>query len=149
MNVTLCVNRVERLLRDDSLPPAYEYMGESSSAVPNISGVQFPRSCRPTSPPLSPISETPPRSVSAAVSDESVAGDSGVFEASHKSNFCTETSQVQIRLRYLKAKHKICLWIINVIYFYFRYSIAEQVLHVCIERLRNVIALSIAESWQL
>lgn len=33
--------------------------------------------------------------------------------------------------------------------FSFRYSIAEQVLHVCIERLRNVVALSIAESWQL
>ncbi|VVC34066.1 Hypothetical protein CINCED_3A011339 [Cinara cedri] len=120
--------RVERLLRDDSQPPAYETMGESSNTVSNVTGVPYSRSCRPTSPPLSPISETPPRSVSAAVSDESVAGDSGVFEASHKSNFSTETSQVQIRLRY---------------------SIAEQVLHVCIERLRNVVALSIAESWQL
>lgn len=98
------VNRVERLLRDDTQPPAYENTGELSNAVPNVSGVPYSRSCRPTSPPLSPISETPPRSVSAAVSDESVAGDSGVFEASHKSNFSTETSQVQIRLRYIKIK---------------------------------------------
>lgn len=97
----MCVNRVERLLRDDLQPPAYENMGELSSTMSNMSGsVPYSlRSCRPTSPPLSPISETPPRSVSAAVSDESVAGDSGVFEASHKSNFSAETSQVQIRLR--------------------------------------------------
>ncbi|KAL5242264.1 hypothetical protein ACI65C_009674 [Semiaphis heraclei] len=121
--------RVERLLQNDIQPPAYENPGESSGSIPNVgSSVTYSRSCRPASPPLSPISETPPRSVSAAVSDESVAGDSGVFEASHKSNFNAETSQVQIRLRY---------------------SIAEQVLHVCIERLRNVVALSIAESWQL
>lgn len=80
-------------------------------------------------PPLSPISETPPptgirsrasssgtntRSVSAAVSDESVAGDSGVFEASNRkrlsgfipdvdpltsSEINLETAQVQIKLR--------------------------------------------------
>ncbi|KAF3428079.1 hypothetical protein E2986_12623 [Frieseomelitta varia] len=84
-------------------------------------------------PPLSPISETPPptgirsrasssgtntRSVSAAVSDESVAGDSGVFEASNRRKFAgaigdvnslslgemsLETAQVQIKLRYIKA----------------------------------------------
>lgn len=80
-------------------------------------------------PPLSPISETPPpmgirsrasssgtntRSVSAAVSDESVAGDSGVFEASNRKRLSAslgvdplalgdanlETAQVQIKLRY-------------------------------------------------
>lgn len=72
-------------------------------------------------PPLSPISETPPdqnlellqvsastpssgsntRSVSAAVSDESVAGDSGVFEAANRLQSCNlETAQVQIKLRY-------------------------------------------------
>jgi len=96
----LYVIRVERLLRDDIQPPAYENMGESSNTLTTMSSVSYSRTCRPTSPPLSPISETPPRSVSAAVSDESVAGDSGVFEASHKSNFSTETSQVQIRLRY-------------------------------------------------
>lgn len=78
-------------------------------------------------PPLSPISETPPptgirsrasssgtntRSVSAAVSDESVAGDSGVFEASNRKKFTgilpgdalsaadgnLETAQVKIKL---------------------------------------------------
>ncbi|CAD1477547.1 unnamed protein product, partial [Heterotrigona itama] len=84
-------------------------------------------------PPLSPISETPPptgirsrasssgtntRSVSAAVSDESVAGDSGVFEASNRrklpgaigdvnslslGEMSLETAQVQIKLRYIKA----------------------------------------------
>lgn len=69
-------------------------------------------------PPLSPISETPPdpnlellqvasssgsntRSVSAAVSDESVAGDSGVFEASKMQHSQLEAAQIQIRLRYL------------------------------------------------
>lgn len=86
-------------MRDDVQPPAYECMGELSNTVPNVSGVvPYSRSCRPSSP-LSPISETPSRSVSAAVSDESVAGDSGVFEASHKSSFSAETSQIQIRLR--------------------------------------------------
>lgn len=95
-------------MRDDLQPPAYENMGELSSTMSNMSGgVPYSsRSCRPTSPPLSPISETPPRSVSAAVSDESVAGDSGVFEASHKSNFNAETSQVQIRLRYKHGHNK-------------------------------------------
>lgn len=102
ISIFLYINRVERLLRDDIQPPAYENMGESSSTVSNLGSVPYSRSCRPTSPPLSPISETPPRSVSAAVSDESVAGDSGVFEASHKSNFSAETSQVQIRLRYIE-----------------------------------------------
>lgn len=94
-------------MRDDIQPPAYENMGESSTTVSNVSGVPYSRNCRPASPPLSPISETPPRSVSAAVSDESVAGDSGVFEASHKSNFSAETSQVQIRLRYIKIKSRV------------------------------------------
>ncbi len=67
---------------------------------------------RPSTPPVSPLSEkmpplpTPPstRSVSAAVSDESVAGDSGVFEASNKSHntvpdFNSDTAQIQIKLR--------------------------------------------------
>lgn len=115
------VNRVERLLRDDNQPPAYESMVDSSNILPNMSSILYSRSCRPTSPPLSPISETPPRSVSAAVSDESVAGDSGVFEASHKSNFSPETSQVQIRLRYhFKVKFKNnCGFIDSMIYFVF------------------------------
>ncbi|XP_033333541.2 WW and C2 domain containing protein kibra isoform X2 [Megalopta genalis] len=101
-------------------------------------------------PPLSPISETPPptgirsrasssgtntRSVSAAVSDESVAGDSGVFEASNRTRLSEvigdvdsltlgemslETAQVQIKLRY---------------------SVSDGLLHVGIERARNLAAL--------
>ena len=91
--------------------------------------------------PLSPISEwtddrkttlslsTNTRSVSAAVSDESVAGDSGVFEASHKKDdlglsMSLETAQVQIKLRY---------------------SNSDQLLHVGIERARNLSALFIPE----
>ena len=91
--------------------------------------------------PLSPISETTTddrktlsssanRSVSAAVSDESVAGDSGVFEASHKKrediglSANLETTQVQIKLRY---------------------SASDELLHVGIERARNLSALFIPE----
>jgi protein KIBRA len=89
--------------------------------------------------PLSPISETTTddrktissnaRSVSAAVSDESVAGDSGVFEASHKKedlglSMNLETAQVQIKLRY---------------------SVTDDLLHVGIERARNLSALFIPE----
>lgn len=102
---------------------------------PGATGVQLQLQQVPPSPmpqeppPLSPISETPPptgirsrasssgtntRSVSAAVSDESVAGDSGVFEASNRkrlsghisdvdslatSEMSLETAQVQIKLR--------------------------------------------------
>ncbi|XP_050355426.1 protein kibra isoform X2 [Nymphalis io] len=67
--------------------------------------------------PLSPISETPPpplsprtpsssgtntRSVSAAVSDESVAGDSGVFEAAQAGDAsnAVNSAQIEIKLRY-------------------------------------------------
>lgn len=115
--------------------------------------------------PLSPISETPPplldsedilqvsslsrtasssgtntRSVSAAVSDESVAGDSGVFEASNRkralfgsndqalSDLNVDTAQVQIKLRY---------------------SISDNMLHVGIERARNLAALFIPENSQV
>jgi len=110
---------------------------------PGASGTQMqlqqvpPSSLPPEPLPLSPISETPPptgirsrasssgtntRSVSAAVSDESVAGDSGVFEACNRKRLSgpisdvdplasgemsLETAQVQIKLRYI-----FCLWII-------------------------------------
>lgn len=104
-------------------------------------------------PPLSPISETPPpidqdeilqgatlsrtsssgtntRSVSAAVSDESVAGDSGVFEASNRkrasgnftSDLDSETAQVQIKLKYIMT---------------------ETMLNITIEKARNLNALLI------
>ena len=92
-----------------------------------------------SSAPLSPISETTDdqkttssnaRSVSAAVSDESVAGDSGVFEASRPSkgdlgiSMNLETAQVQIKLRY---------------------SSTDDLLHVGVERARNLAALFIPE----
>ncbi|XP_014606248.1 PREDICTED: protein kibra isoform X1 [Polistes canadensis] len=110
-------------------------------------------------PPLSPISETPPptgirsrasssgtntRSVSAAVSDESVAGDSGVFEASNRrrlsgligdaadplvsAEMSLETAQVQIKLRY---------------------SVSDGLLHIGIERARNLAALFIPNNAQV
>ncbi|KAJ8679667.1 hypothetical protein QAD02_015454 [Eretmocerus hayati] len=111
-------------------------------------------------PPLSPISETPPptgirsrasssgtntRSVSAAVSDESVAGDSGVFEASNRRRLSgmlsapdavsvggaeinLETAQVQIKLRY---------------------SVSDGLLHIGIERARNLAALFIPDGMQV
>lgn len=104
-------------------------------------------------PPLSPISESTPaidhdemlqgaalsrtsssgtntRSVSAAVSDESVAGDSGVFEASNRKRVSlgfvpdadTETAQVQIKLKY---------------------STTESMLNIVVEKARNLSALLI------
>ncbi|XP_059481986.1 protein kibra [Neocloeon triangulifer] len=100
-----------------------------------------------SNPPLSPISEMVPdvcelssnggpsgsntRSVSAAVSDESVAGDSGVFEAaaskkgSGLNEMNLETAQVQIKLRY---------------------SVNDSMLYVGIERARNLSALFIPEN---
>ncbi|KAG8186025.1 hypothetical protein JTE90_004445 [Oedothorax gibbosus] len=101
-------------------------------------------------PPLSPICElgnddlqtcaftnSNNRSVSAAVSDESVAGDSGVFEASNKrlvedrfglSELNLETAQVQVKLRY---------------------SLEDGLLHVGIERARNLTALSVPEYYKV
>ncbi|EEB17221.1 myosin-2 heavy chain, non muscle, putative [Pediculus humanus corporis] len=99
-------------------------------------------------PPLSPISETPQdqnfeliqvsstpssgsntRSVSAAVSDESVAGDSGVFEAANRLQHCNlDTAQIQIKLRY---------------------AVSEGLLHVGIERARNLSALLIPQQSQV
>ncbi|XP_060806229.1 protein kibra isoform X2 [Amyelois transitella] len=79
--------------------------------------VQLQGPGRPSEP-LSPISETPPpplsprtpsssgtntRSVSAAVSDESVAGDSGVFEAAQAGNDASNavsSAQIELKLRY-------------------------------------------------
>lgn len=108
--------RVERLLKNENSsssssialsqippPPLYE---APPSSVPlsdllSRSGNSSQGSGlgRPPSPPLSPISETP-----RSVSDESVAGDSGVFEASNKSHTThsdinLETPQIQIKLR--------------------------------------------------
>ncbi|XP_064482085.1 protein kibra-like [Ornithodoros turicata] len=93
-------------------------------------------------PPLSPICEQDDllhpsspahRSVSAAVSDESVAGDSGVYEAAVKRSVeeCLgdpETAQVQVKLRY---------------------AAEDALLHVGIERARNLAALCIPQGLQV
>lgn len=97
-------------------------------------------------PPLSPIYEKPStldipqavlsrsssasntRSVSAAVSDESVAGDSGVFEASRALLQNKDTAQVQIGLKYSKT---------------------DGCLTVTIERARNLNALFLPSGCQL
>lgn len=97
-------------------------------------------------PPLSPIYEKPSllhpqqitlsrassasntRSVSAAVSNESVAGDSGVFEACRPVMPGRDAAQVQIALKYSKS---------------------ECMLHVAIERARNLQALSLPNRCQV
>lgn len=68
------------------------------------------------------------RSVSAAVSNESVAGDSGVFEASRAILVGRESAQVQIALKYSKS---------------------DCQLHITIERARNLQALCISNRCQL
>lgn len=131
------------------------YMEMQSGNMSQGSGLGRPALTQ--DPPLSPISETPPpigirsrasssgtntRSVSAAVSDESVAGDSGVFEASNRRRMSgllgvdplslgdtnLETAQVQIKLRY---------------------SVSDGLLHIGIERARNLAALFIPENSQV
>lgn len=68
-------------------------------------------------------------SVSAAVSNESVAGDSGVFEASRTTNNNgRESAQVQIGLKYLKI---------------------DGTIHISIERARNLQALCLSNKCQL
>lgn len=66
--------------------------------------------------------------VSAAVSDESVAGDSGVFEASRTSTQIKETAQIQVTLRYLTE---------------------EGALLITIERARNLTVLGLPSGCQL
>ncbi|CAH1392775.1 unnamed protein product [Nezara viridula] len=110
--------RVERLLQGDFCPPPPAY-----EALPPPS----------RSPPLFPICETSPTpptaSVSAAVSDESVAGDSGVFEASQRTlDMSLDTAQVQIKLRY---------------------TVSNFILHIGIEKARNLAALFIPEQCQV
>lgn len=67
-------------------------------------------------------------SVSAAVSDESVAGDSGVFEASRATNQIKETAQIQVTLKYLTE---------------------ESALLITIERARNLTVLALPAGCQL
>lgn len=141
-----------------SLSPLTDLLEAHASNMSQGSGLGRPaRSSHDNAcdPPLSPISETPildeigvalsrtsssgtnTRSVSAAVSDESVAGDSGVFEASNRRRVSgnafgydvdLDTAQVQVKLKYLCA---------------------ESVLNVCVERARNLHALAIAEDAQV
>ncbi|XP_053398838.1 protein KIBRA-like isoform X2 [Mercenaria mercenaria] len=107
--------------------------------------IQYPENLDVASnPPLSPISESSSgvgnnlsggntRSVSAAVSDESVAGDSGVFEAVVKRDHMLdevlemgmESAQIQIKLKY---------------------ETLESLLNVGIEQARNLAALQFPES---
>lgn len=139
-----------------SLSPLTDLLEAHASNMSQGSGLGRPSRLSYESngdPPLSPISETPPpildhdevlqptlsrtsssgtntRSVSAAVSDESVAGDSGVFEASNRKRASAliqsdDTAQVQIKLRYVSS---------------------ESMLNVCIERARNLAALFIPEN---
>jgi len=94
--------------------------------------------------PLSPISESAilsdggsssrlnpaSRSVSAAVSDESVAGDSGVFEAA-----CSRKEDVGLAMNLETAQIQIKL----------RYSTPDGLLHIGIEKARNLSVLFIPE----
>ena len=104
-------------------------------------------SVAPNAAPLSPIYEKPShlnlpqpaaisrassasntRSVSAAVSNESVAGDSGVFEASRATLPGRESAQVQIGLKYSKT---------------------DSTIHISIERARNLHALCLSNKCQV
>lgn len=121
-----------------SLSPLTDLLEAQASNMSQGSGLGRPSRYSYESsgdPPLSPISETSPaldrdeimqgaalsrtsssgtntRSVSAAVSDESVAGDSGVFEASNRKRASlgqateadVETAQVQIKLKYITTE---------------------------------------------
>lgn len=140
----------EQVERDRQVQRLIEELGqEQPQTQPKMSRYSYESS---GDPPLSPISETPPpmlehdgttlsrtsssgtntRSVSAAVSDESVAGDSGVFEASNRKKLMqeqdVETAQVQIKLRY---------------------AAAESILNVGVEKARNLTALYITENSQV
>ncbi|XP_071572617.1 protein kibra [Temnothorax nylanderi] len=129
---------------------------------PGASGAQLqlqqPPSLPQEPPPLSPISETPPptgirsrasssgtntRSVSAAVSDESVAGDSGVFEACNRKRLSGPISDVD-----LLASGEMSLETAQV-QIKLRYSVSDGLLHVGIERARNLAALFIPENAQV
>ncbi|ETN67979.1 WW domain-containing protein 1 [Anopheles darlingi] len=68
------------------------------------------------------------RSVSTTISDESVAGDSGVFEASRAPLLTKDCAQVQIGIRYMSDDSTLCI---------------------SIEKGRNLTALCLPESCQL
>lgn len=109
---------MERLLRGEAPSSCVSHEHSPGSSRP-VAGILYNGNMsqgsglgRPSTPPVSPLSDkmprlpTPPstRSVSAAVSDESVAGDSGVFEAANKNHYIvpevnSDTAQIQIKLR--------------------------------------------------
>ncbi len=103
-----------------------------AAVVPSLSPISEVRTTTPTTPTTAPKATTSAASaVSAAVSDESVAGDSGVYEAAASrqtaaatSAMSLETAQVQIKLRY---------------------SIQDSLLHIGVERARNLSALFIPD----
>ncbi|CAG9820133.1 unnamed protein product [Phaedon cochleariae] len=117
---------------------SYESAGDaplspiSESAAPVIEGEEGAGAVRGAALSRTSSSGTNTRSVSAAVSDESVAGDSGVFEASNRKrasnlfplDLDAETAQVQIKLRYLMT---------------------ENMLNITIEKARNLSALMIPD----
>ncbi|KAL4231016.1 regulation of hippo signaling [Mactra antiquata] len=106
--------------------------------------IQYPDNLDVTSnPPLSPISESSSgvgnnlsggntRSVSAAVSDESVAGDSGVFEAVVKREMLDEVLEMAMESAQIQIK--------------LRYDTVESLLTIGIEQARNLAALQFPES---
>ncbi|XP_022666141.1 protein WWC2-like isoform X2 [Varroa jacobsoni] len=78
---------------------------------------------------LTPIIETPRVSVSAAASDESFAGDSGVFEANNQSSPEAETQNTTLDTPQIQVK----LW----------FSSEDEILLVGIEKAHNLAALGV------
>lgn len=95
-----CVRLEEHLqeLKIKPLSPIYE-----KPSLLNIPQSALSRS--------SSASNTHSVSVSAAVSDESVAGDSGVFEASRASTQLKESAQIQVTLKYLTEEGALLITI--------------------------------------
>lgn len=140
--LTLNSNTVP-VMHSDGLETSVNSDHLCSSNIPRR--IQYPENLDVASnPPLSPISESSSgvgnnlsggntRSVSAAVSDESVAGDSGVFEAVVKRDHLLdevlemgmESAQIQIKLKY---------------------ETVDSLLNVGIEQARNLSALQFPES---
>lgn len=127
-----------------SVQTSSTYQSESTETVCVQTSVakktQFPENLDAMSnPPLSPISESSSgvgnggntRSVSATVSDESVAGDSGVFEASVKRDMLDEVLEMGLESAQIQIKLK--------------YDAFENNLAVGIEQARNLSALQFPE----
>lgn len=107
---------LNRLLLDDRL---LELKGKEAMALPPLSPIYEKASLMdiPQVALSRSSSASNTRSVSAAVSNESVAGDSGVFEASRPNFSNSEAAQIQIAIKYL---------------------LNESLLYLTIERARNL-----------